>query len=69
MMVQKTPFSPENPTQFGGSIMGKPLGRLASIHRNGPGLKKLGNAKSELWYGPGYCGICGGREVVPVAVR
>jgi hypothetical protein len=24
--------------------MGKPLGRLASIHRNGPGLKKLGNA-------------------------
>jgi hypothetical protein len=39
------------------------------VHRNGPGLKKLGNAKSERWYGPGYCGICGNREVVPVAVR
>ena len=49
--------------------MSKPLGRLASIHRNGPGLKQLGNARSERWYGPGYCGFCGTKEVVPVAVR
>ena len=49
--------------------MSRPLGRLASIHRNGPGLKVLGNATSDRWYGPGYCGICGDTEVVPVAVR
>jgi hypothetical protein len=48
---------------------------LASIHKDGPGLKKIGNEK---WYGPGYCGICGCRKcvddgdeygLVPQAVR
>jgi hypothetical protein len=39
---------------------------LASVHRNGPGLRIIGR---ERWYGPGYCGICGSRDVVPVAVR
>lgn len=35
-------------------------------HQNGAGLKVVG---SSVWYGPGYCGICGDRDVVPVAVR
>jgi hypothetical protein len=33
----------------------------------GPGLKVLN--RKERWYGGGYCGICGSREVVPTAVR
>jgi len=58
--------------------MAEKIGRLASLHRNGPGLKKLGKASDERWYGPGYCGICGDRtfidadnprRVVPVPVR
>jgi hypothetical protein len=39
---------------------------LACVHRNGAGLRIVGR---ERWYGPGYCGVCGSREVVPVAVR
>lgn len=58
--------------------MAEKIGRLASMHKNGPGLKKLGKASDERWYGPGYCGICGSRTfaenphdrgVVPLAVR
>ena len=35
---------------------------------NGPGLKVI---SSEIWYGPGYCGVCGdtGPNLVPQAVR
>ena len=28
-------------------------------HTNGPGLRVLSDA---VWYGPGYCGICGQRD-------
>ena len=39
-------------------------------HRNGPGLKVIGNYR-RLWYGDGYCAVCGSREgeiLVPVQV-
>ncbi len=47
-------------------------GRKVSIpetFRNGPGLRVLN--RTECWYGPGYCGICGtrGDELIPRAVR
>lgn len=35
--------------------------------QNGKGLKYMN--RREKWYGGGYCGICGSREVVPVCCR
>ena len=38
------------------------------IHREGPGLRELN--PYELWYGGGYCGLCGDRatEAITCAV-
>lgn len=40
------------------------------MHKNGPGLKIVGD-KKQKWYGGGYCAICGhtGESLVPVRVR
>ena len=46
------------------------MSRLSYSHPEGPGLKILD--RSSVWYGGGYCGICGSRsddELVPQAVR
>ena len=34
---------------------------------NGKGLKWIN--RREKWYGGGYCGICGSRELIPTACR
>jgi hypothetical protein len=47
--------------------MGKSQGRPASVHLDGPGLKVLD--RKQRWYGPGYCGICGTHNILPIAVR
>jgi hypothetical protein len=48
--------------------MAKPRRAIApSVHRDGPGLHVLTSRMP--WYGPGYCGICGTKDVVPAAVR
>ena len=37
-------------------------------HQEGPGLKIVGKS---VWYGPGYCGICGdrGEDLIAQAIR
>lgn len=39
---------------------------MTDRHKNGAGLKVI---SSDVWYGSGYCGVCGTTDVVPVAVR
>jgi hypothetical protein len=48
--------------------MAKPRRAIApSVYRDGPGVHVI--SSRQPWYRPGYRGICGTKEVVPVAVR